>query len=111
MEKNKPTIALSLLYTKEMEICSAYISKYNTCEKQISFLIIPNEKGWHYLAVKKLPALLRGKTLKKNSHFYCLNCLLSFRTENKFKCHEKVYENKDLCGIALPTQNNISKFK
>ena len=65
MEKNKPTIALSLLYTKEMEICSAYISKYSTCEKQISFLIIPNEKGWHYLAVKKTTCVTKRKNLKK----------------------------------------------
>ena len=52
-EKNNPVIALNVLYTKEMEICSAYISKYNaTCKKQIAILMIPNEKGWHYLAVK-----------------------------------------------------------
>ena len=65
MEKNKPTIALSLLYTKEMEICSAYISKYNPCEKQISFLINPNEKDWHYLAVKKTTCVTKRKNLKK----------------------------------------------
>ena len=36
-----------------MEICPAYVSKYNSnCEKQVTFLMIPNEKGWHYLAVK-----------------------------------------------------------
>ena len=38
-EKNNLTIALNVLYTKEMEICLAYISKYNsTCEKQITLL-------------------------------------------------------------------------
>ena len=60
-EKNNPTIALAVLYTKEMEICSANISKSNsTRKKQITLLMIPNEKGWHCLAVKKLPLLLRG---------------------------------------------------
>ena len=44
--------------------------------------MIPNEKGWHYLAVKKMSALLRGITSKDNDIFYCLNCLHSFRTEN-----------------------------
>ena len=29
-EKNYQTIALVVLYTKEMEICPAYISKYNS---------------------------------------------------------------------------------
>ena len=35
-----------------------------------------------------------------------------FRTENKLKCHEKVYTNKDIGGITLPTQkdNNILIF-
>ena len=29
-ESNNPTIALNVLYEKEMEVCSAYISKYNS---------------------------------------------------------------------------------
>ena len=54
--------------------------------------MIPNEEkeGWHYLAVKKLFALLRGISLKHDGGFYCLNCLHSFRTENKLKSPEKV---------------------
>ena len=56
-EKNNPTIALNILYTKEKEICPAYISKIiSNCEKQIIILTIPSKEkeGWHYLAVKKL---------------------------------------------------------
>ena len=61
-EKNNPTIALNVLYIKEKEICPACISKINlNYKKQIILLIIPNEeKGWHYLAVKKLSALLNN---------------------------------------------------
>ena len=62
-EKNNPTIALNILYTKEKEILPAYISKHNwTCEKQIIVLMIPNEEkeGWHYLAVK-ISALFHKK--------------------------------------------------
>ena len=62
----------------------AYVSKHNSnCEKQVIFLIIPNGEGWHYLAVKKLSALLRRITSKHHSDFYCLNCLHSFARENK----------------------------
>ena len=32
-EKNNSTIALNVLHTKEMEICPAYISKYNSTRK------------------------------------------------------------------------------
>ena len=77
------------MYTKEKEICPAYISKINwNCEKQIILLMIPNEQKeglWHYLAVKKLFTLLRGITSKHHGDFYGLNCLHSFRTENKCK--------------------------
>ena len=53
--------------------------------------MIPNEEkeGWHYLAVKKLPTLLRGITGKYHEDFLCLNCLRSFRAENKLKSNEK----------------------
>ena len=32
-------------------------------EKQVILLMIPTGEGWHYLAVKKLLTLLRGRTL------------------------------------------------
>ena len=58
--------------------------------------MIPNEEkeGWYYLAVKQLSALLRAITSKHKSNFYCLNCLHSFRTENKIKSLGKVCKNK-----------------
>ena len=72
------------MYIKEKEICPAYISEINwNCENQIILFMIPNEK-------KKIFTLLRGLTPKHHSDFYCLNCLHSFRRENKLKSHEKV---------------------
>ena len=69
------------------------------------------KEGWHYLAAKKLSALLRGIYSKHNSDFCCLNCLHSFRTENKLKSHEKVCKNKDFCNIVMPSRkDNISEF-
>ena len=61
--------------------------------------MIPNEEkeGWHYLAIKRLSTLLRGITSKHHSDFYCLNCLQSFRTENKLKSHENVFKKKLPC--------------
>ena len=55
MTNNNLTIGFNVLYIKEKETCSAYISKTNwKCKKQIIILMIPNEEkeGWHYLAVK-----------------------------------------------------------
>ena len=43
--------------------------------------------------------------------FYYLNCLYSFRTENKHKSHEKVCTNKDFGGIVMPSEkDNILEF-
>ena len=58
-------MALNILYIKQKEICLAYVSKLNSnCEKQIIWFIIPTEekKTWHYLAVKRLSALLHEIT-------------------------------------------------
>ena len=53
--------------------------------------MIPNEEkeGWHYLAVRKLFALLRGISSKHDGDFYCLNCLHCFRIKNELKSHQK----------------------
>ena len=43
---------------------SSYLKNYPNCEKQIILLMIPNKenKEWHYLAVKKISAVLHGIT-------------------------------------------------
>ena len=84
LKKNNSNVSLNVLYEKEMEMCSTCISKYNPIrEKKIKFLLVPSEQGWHYPAISKLPALLRGITSKSNGGFYCVHCLHYFRTENK----------------------------
>ena len=71
--------------------------------------MIPKEEkeGRHYLAVKQLSKLSSGITSKNDLYFYCLNCLHSFRAENKLKSHEKICKNKDLCGILMPSERII----
>ena len=78
---------------KKKKIYLAYVSKHNSNgEKQVTLLLIANGEGcktksegrwWHYLAVKKISALLRGITSKNNDDFYFLNCLHSFRTKER----------------------------
>ena len=108
----KTTMLLLMLYEKEMKICPAYISKSkSTHKKQITILMIPNNKGWHYLAVTKLPTSLRGITSKNNCDFYCLNYLYFHRTEDKLKSQGIVCKNKDFCGIVMPFQkDDVLKF-
>ena len=64
---------------------------------------------WHYLAVKKLSALLRGITSKHHGDFYCLNCFHSFATENKLQSRQRIFEN--CCNIIMPSEDTkISEF-
>ena len=66
IEKNNLTIAPNVLYAKKY-IYSVYVSKQaSNCEKQVIILKISNGEGCHYLAVKKLSALLIG--IKSKHH-------------------------------------------
>ena len=73
------------------EIKLTYISKHNSeRENKVMFLIITDSQKWHYLAVKTLSTLIQGITSKNSDHCYCINCLHSFRAENKLRLHENV---------------------
>ena len=67
--------------------------------------MISNGVKWHYLAVKKLSALLRGIKSKHYIDFYSLNCLYCLRTKNKLESYEKVYENKGFCNVVMPSED------
>ena len=88
LEKNNVIIDLNVLYSKKEKICPAYVSKHNSNrETQVILLMISNREK-HYLAVKKLLALLRGITSKHNSDFYSLNCLYSIQQKKKLESHK-----------------------
>ena len=62
-EQNNKTIAFNILFVPHnaKKIRLACKSKYNhNRENQVILLMITNGKKWHYLAVKKFSALLRG---------------------------------------------------
>ena len=79
----------------KIEICPAYISKYNHRRKnQVILLMITDDgKRWDYISVRRLPALLRGISSSNNGDFYC--CCHSYRTLNKLKKNERVCNNHD----------------
>ena len=84
-----------------------YKLKYNfKLENQVILLMITDGKKWHYLAVKRLSALLRRITLNHNGDFYCLNCFHSYSTKNKLKKHEKVCNDHDYYYLEMPNEDN-----
>ena len=70
--------------------------------------MIPNEEkeGWNYPAMRKLSAFPYRIPPKYKGNFYCLNCLHSFRTEERLKAREKLCKNKDFCGILMPSEKD-----
>ena len=91
-EQNNKTIAFSNLFvpynTKEIRL--AYKSKYNHKPKnQVILLMIIDGEKWHYLAVKRLSALLKGIASNHKEDFYCLNCFHSYSTVKNRKKHDK----------------------
>ena len=91
---------------KKKKCFNVNISKHiSNREKQLTYLMISNEEKWHYSAVKKLSALLRGITSKHHRDFYCLNCFHSLATENKLQSHKRACENKDFSSIVMPSKD------
>ena len=89
------------------EIRHAYKSKHNLKrENQVILLMINDGEKWHYLAVKKLSALLKGITSKHKGDFYCLNCFHSYSTKEKLKKHRNVCENHYYCYVEMPEKDN-----
>ena len=89
------------------KIILAYKLKHNfKGENQVILLMINDGKKWYNLAVKSLPALLRGIISNHDGDFYCLNCFRSCSTKNKLKKHEKVCNDHDYCYLEMPNEDN-----
>ena len=84
-DKNNPTIALNVLYTKETQICPAYISKINSNNEKIIFLLtITNEKKKDdiILQQKKTIYIIKKNNIKTSLRFLLLE-LSSFLQSRK----------------------------
>ena len=84
--------------------------KYKRRKQVIMLMITDNHNKWHYLPVKSLPALFRGTTSNNNGDFYCLNCFHSYRTRNKLKKDERIFNNHDYCRIDMPKKHEKIKY-
>ena len=73
--------------------------------------MITDGKKWHYFWQKKLFALLRETSWKHDDDYCCVNCLHSFRIENKLKSHENICKNHGYCYIKMSEKDkNILKY-
>ena len=58
------------------------------------------------LAVKVLPALLRGVSSRHVGDFYCLNYFPSDCAEIKLRKHKHLYKNHDYCYVEILNKDN-----
>ena len=68
--------------------------------------MITDSEKWHYLAVKRLSALLRGITSYHSGDFYSLNCFHSCSAKNRLKKHGRVCNDHDHCHVEMPNEDN-----
>ena len=110
-EKNNLVIAINVVYVKKKKyiLLACYVSKHNSkIEKLVILFMVPNREKWHYLS--KPSALFREIMSKHCGDFFCLNCLLLFRTKNKLELHKRVCENKVFCNIIPSEDFKILEF-
>ena len=70
-------------------------------------MITDGTDTWHYIEIKKIPALLRGVSSTHDGDYYCLNCFHSYRTESSLKKHEELCVNNNFSLIKMPTEDKI----
>ena len=82
-----------MLFMLKMRKCKFQEKKKKQAEILKNKLFL-NGVGWHYLPVKKLPALLRRIAPKTNDDFYWLNFLHLFSIKSKLESRKANVEIK-----------------
>ena len=75
-------------------------------KNRVILLMITDGKEWHYIAVKRLPALFRKIISKRDGDSYCLNCFHSYIKKGKLEKHKDVCEKYDYYYVQMPNEDN-----
>ena len=107
---NNKSVALNILHITHntKDIRHAYKSKFNLTRKHQVILLMMTDycENWHYLCVKKLPALLKGISSNHNGDAYCMNCFKAFKTKSKLEVHKTMCENHVYSYVKMPNEEN-----
>ena len=73
-------------------------------EKQVNLLIIPDRQGWCYIAVKALPALLRGIT--SNATVILIAWIVLILSQQKKNLnHVQKYVKIMICDVVMLSED------
>lgn len=85
-----------------------YLSSYSF-EKCVNLLLLEDGVTWHYVLIKSLNTILKGKT-KRHNIFVCSNCYKKTVSENVFKKHMMIC-NTSTKQIEEMPKDTILKFR
>ena len=66
-------------------------------KNELVFFMITKDEKWHYIAVKSVYKFILGIPSNNDGDYYCIQYILSFRTENKLKSHVCIYMCVSVC--------------
>ena len=69
-------------------------------------MITDGTDKWHYIAIRSIPALLRGVTSTHNGDYYCFNSFHLYRIAKKLEEHEQLRVKNNYGLIKIPTEKN-----
>jgi hypothetical protein len=122
--KNKHLdMCINILYTgmydKEIGIFPAYISRRKSCSRVINILLTLDDNDhnhYHFITdvnkfLRKVYSVKQGKVIVKSyaKQFFCLSCMLAFRSEKSLLNHEKdcyLFKDQVLLLSSDPIQFN-----
>ena len=112
-EKNNPGIIVNV-FSYDKEIKTIRIKDKEDREKTINLLLISNDKTNHYCWIKSMSRLLNsqsGKGGNEHKRFYCMRCLISFKTEKSLEIHSEYCKDHDAVKSVMPEKGTMLKFK
>ena len=105
-ERNKPGIAINVLFNKKVSIYTVRRSELNgKCKKQVNLLMVVDGEKRHYTAIKNLSRLLsklNGKT--QHAYHYYINCLNGFRTSSASDKHYGYCSSNGHVKVKMPSE-------
>jgi hypothetical protein len=86
-EKNNPTISINVYAFIENVIIPKYINKFGKRANHIDLLMLESVNKFHYVWIKRMSALISGRTKHHGTSYTCPHCVHPFSSEKAFSNH------------------------
>ena len=98
--------------TNKVNLFSVYTSSHRNREYHANLLLIRSGEQSHYVVIKSLSKLLKGRVAGGEKTFVCKFSLYSFHQEHSLIAHEDMCSQHPAQKVTYPTPGeNVMKFK